>query len=89
MAALLIPTSARGQACASRAEVIERLAGKFREAPIAIAMMQTGNVVEVWASVEGNTWTIVTTNVHGTSCQVAAGTGWQSIPFNIPKGEQS
>ena len=88
VAALLFPTSARGQACASRADVVERLAGKYREAPIAIAMEQNGNVIEVFVSANG-TWTIIVTTPGGTTCLVASGGHWQAIPFKIPKGEKS
>ena len=40
-------------------------------------MERQGYLLEVYASDEDDTWTIIFTNPAGTSCPVAEGVGWQ------------
>jgi len=82
MAAIAPPAYAAN--CAMRDTVIERLASKYSEALTAGGLQGTQaatTVIEVWASKESGTFTVIVTNPQGVSCVVAAGTDWfQSKP---------
>lgn len=67
------------QSCADRASVIKHLAGKYSETPIAAGLSHSGGVIEVLASRNGASWTIIITLPSGVSCPVAAGETWQIL----------
>ena len=71
-----LPASAQ-MACGDRGEILERLSGKFSEAPVAMGLSNTGGVIEVLSSAEGSTWTIILTDPNGLSCLLAAGEYWE------------
>lgn len=74
---LTAPAAAQ-MACAKRANILENLSGKYSEAPVAMGLANTGGVIEVLSSPEGNTWTIILTDPNGTSCLIAAGEYWEA-----------
>jgi hypothetical protein len=63
--------------CNTRDSVLSLLANKYKEAPIAAGVTNTGKLVEVLSTGDGNTWTIIVTKPGGLSCLVAAGEGWK------------
>ena len=65
------------QQCDKRAKVLGHLAQKYREAPVAVGVTNSGGLVEVLTTGDGNTWTIIVSNPNGMSCLVAAGEGWR------------
>jgi hypothetical protein len=81
-----MPVSA--QTCALRADVIDRLQRKFGESLRVggLQMVQGAqHVMEIWASGETGTYTVILTNANGISCIVAAGTDF----FRATKSEPS
>ena len=70
-------------ACTTRSEVTERLAGDYAEAPVAAGLASSGAVIELFTSGDGATWTIVLTRPGGTSCLVAAGEAWMTLPVKV------
>ena len=80
-AAALIPTTAASaeEACDERADVLGHLARKYQEAPVAMGVTSTGGLVEVLATGDGSTWTIIVTTPQGVSCLVAEGEGLQFL----------
>lgn len=66
--------------CGERDLVVERLAKKYGEVPVAVAITDKGGLVEVLTSDGGDTWTIIVTTPDSTSCLVAAGEGWRPSP---------
>ncbi len=75
------PAAAQAAAvCDARAEVLRHLERQYAEAPVALGLANTGGVVEVLASPNGATWTIIVTLPDGTSCLVAAGESWETVP---------
>ncbi len=64
-------------ACGPRAMMLEWLAANFRETPVALGVTGGGDLVEVMASQDGQTWTIVVTSARGRTCLLAAGEGWR------------
>jgi len=72
------PASAQPQ-CNDRAAVLEYLSRKYKEAPIAVGVTNTGGLVEVLSDGRGGSWTIIVTTPRGMSCLVAAGEGWRRL----------
>ncbi len=70
-------------ACTTRSEVAERLAGDHAEAPVAAGLVASGAVIEVFTSSDGSTWTIVLTGPEGTTCLVATGEAWTTLPAKV------
>ncbi len=65
--------------CNERDNIIELLAKKYQETPIAAGVTNTGGLVEVLTDTKGGTWTIIVTTPQGMSCLVAAGEGWRNM----------
>ena len=86
-AALALPmaASAQGQNCGARTAVVDRLADKYGESRQSIGMAPKGRVVEVFASQETGTWTILVTMPNGVSCLMAAGKAWEGVAEAAPR----
>ena len=69
--------------------MIDHLAKKYAEAPVAMGLANNGGISEVLSSKTGESWTIIIAMPNGTACMIAAGEVWQSIPFHIINGERS
>ena len=63
---------------APRPEIVKQLGDAYAEAPVAIGLTQTGNVIELFSTGDGSTWTIVVTTPDGLSRVVASGESWTS-----------
>lgn len=80
LAAVIGVTEAQAQtACAPRDTLVAGLAQRYQEAAVAIGLSASGDILEVYATRDGKTWTIVKTNPAGLSCGFDAGEGWQAI----------
>jgi len=77
VAAFSLP--AQAQSCAERNAIIDGIKEKYGETPVAVGVTNGGGLVEVLASKDGETWTIIITTPQGMSCPVAAGEGWRAI----------
>ncbi|MFQ5958231.1 MAG: hypothetical protein ACE5LF_02570 [Alphaproteobacteria bacterium] len=81
--ALLLGVRAQASAqtvCAPHAEVTKRLDKVYSEAPIGIGLASNGGVIEMFATSDGATWTIVMTMPDGKSCVMATGETWETLP---------
>lgn len=78
-------TGAFGQdmACATRAEVIDRLARDYGETRQAVGLASASQMVEVFASDETGSWTITMTRPDGTTCLMAAGQHFERMEDNL------
>lgn len=63
--------------CAERARVVERLAERFGETRKSMGLNQVNGLVEVFASDDTGSWTILLTRPDGTSCLLASGELWE------------
>ena len=72
-------THAQGM-CFPRADLVQQLARDFQEAPAAVGITDDGSLLEVFASKDGETWTVVVSLPDGTACPVAAGQQWLETP---------
>lgn len=76
--ALASSAAAAQPQCNERAHVLDLLAKKYKEAPVAAGVTNSGGLVEVLTDAKGGTWTIIVTTPQGMSCLVAAGEGWRT-----------
>jgi hypothetical protein len=85
-AAPVAQADVRTSPCAERAKVIERLEQRFGEVRQAVGLNRSNAVVEVFASAETGTWTILVTTPNGVSCLIASGELWESqTPLRRPE----
>ena len=66
--------------CAPHAAIVSGLLATYGETVRSLGVTSNGTVVEVFASDETGTWTIVITPPGAPTCMVSAGRGYQSIP---------
>jgi hypothetical protein len=59
-----------------RESAVSQLLEKHNESPISMGIAANGNVMEVFSSPDGETWTIIMTNPKGQSMLVGAGENW-------------
>ncbi len=63
----------------SRDQVVAQLGARYKEAPVAGGIAANGNILEVFASADGRSWTIIVTRPDGMSSVIAQGEGWSFI----------
>ena len=89
VAMFFITTGAAAQSgfCLKHNKLAEALDGRYSEKPIAAGLDSAGKLLEIFATVDGATWTMVMTSPEGTSCVIAAGEKWlsQHRPRNEPE----
>ena len=81
-----LATAARseGAQCAARDAVVERLASGYGETRRSVGL--AGNaVMEVYASDDTGTWTVLVTMANGMACLVASGDNYQAVTDAPPK----
>lgn len=91
-AALAAPLAAQaqGQNCGNRDRVVERLTTTYGESRQSIGMAPQGRVVEVFASLETGTWTIMVTMPNGITCLIASGQSFEAVDEPVaPAGIRS
>lgn len=71
--------------CGSFGRISEYLSGDFKEAPVVFGIQTDGQLLQVFASADGATWTVVITAPSGLSCIVADGTKLGFLPFVAPE----
>ena len=70
--------------CAERSFVLNELAGKYRETRRTIGLAANNTMMEMFASPDTGTWTLIVTVPDGTTCLVASGNGFESVTENLP-----
>lgn len=65
--------------CGARAQIVEQLKTKYKEAPQAVGIVSDNGVAELFVSEKG-TWTMLMTLAGGKSCIIAAGHSWDAVP---------
>lgn len=66
--------------CGERAEIVRRLAERYGETRRSVGVSGEQRIIEVYASDETGSWTILITNPYGKACLVAAGKGFEPEP---------
>jgi hypothetical protein len=73
------PAVAQQQArCAPRAQLLELIENRFAETRRAIGLTASQTVMELYASENSGSWTILVTLPNGMTCLVAAGSGFEA-----------
>jgi hypothetical protein len=72
--------------CGPRAVVLLLLEQRFGEWPAQAGLSATGQMVELFASADGATWSLVVTAPNGTACVTDVGESWT---VRLPPGEPS
>src|SRR6056297_2189077 len=67
------------QNCAPRERVVDTLRDRYGETRQSIGLGAQGAVVEMFASVQSGTWTIVVTTPGGVSCLIASGQAFEAL----------
>ena len=77
---ILAPAAnAASKQCADYNEVMGFLSEKHAEAPVARGLSQDGRLVEVMASADGASWSIVVSKPDKSACIALAGEGWRQL----------
>lgn len=76
IAGLSSPAEAQ-MVCGKRDNIVSQLEKKYGETRRSVGLQQGRGVVEVFASNETGSWTILVTDTRGTSCLMAAGEAFQ------------
>ena len=79
LAAATLGTAAAASNCAPRDVVIDRLADRYGESRQSIGLGANNAVVEVFASPETGTWTIIVTTAQGLTCMIASGQAFETL----------
>ncbi|GIX13681.1 MAG: hypothetical protein KatS3mg118_1640 [Paracoccaceae bacterium] len=83
-----MPAAAQGSVCGQREMIVQRLLEQFGETRQSMGLQRDSGVVEIFASLESGTWTILLTLPNGLTCLVAAGEAWDSTATpRPPKGK--
>ena len=78
MATVSMTSTAHAQPeCFPRSDLVQHLASNYHEQPAAAGLADNGSLLEVFASKDGETWTVVLSMPNGTACLVATGEQWQ------------
>lgn len=75
--------AAQGQLCGDRQQIVTRLQERYGETRQSMGLQQNNGVVEIFASLESGTWTILVTMPNGLTCLVAAGEAWDGEPDEL------
>ncbi len=68
--------------CGNRDVMVNTLDKRFKENRFAMGLSSSVSLLELFVSKNG-TWTILTTRANGTTCIVAAGKSWVSMPVKL------
>ena len=66
-----------------RPELVELLGDGYDEAPVAFGLAENGGLIEVFASAEGATWTMVLSMPNGLSYVVTTGEAWTPVTSGV------
>ena len=82
VAGIALPAAPAGaqMVCGKRADIISQLSEKYGETRRSMGLAQGQGVVELYASDETGSWTILMTSPQGVACMMAAGQAFQVEP---------
>ncbi len=71
--------------CVPRDTWVERLKVHYGETPLALGLTADGMLMELFATPDRSTWTLIITDPNGTSCGLASGENWQKVGPKLMK----
>ncbi len=91
--ALILATASDAAAqtagCQAHDRLVRLLAERFAERPVAAGLEAGGRLIELFASPDSASWTLVTTTPAGESCVIAVGEHWLEIKRPLLDGSQA
>lgn len=78
------PGHAEGAPCGARALIIEQLGNRYQETRRAVGLASNNAVLEIFASEDSGSFTILVTMPDGRSCLVASGEHFQPLSDPLP-----
>ncbi len=72
--------------CDTRERMLAYLGKKYSETPVAAGIIRNNGLLEILATNDGSTWTIIVTSPQGLSCMVASGEGWRNVKRAVDPG---
>lgn len=88
MIAMTTDALAQGANCAPRDMVLSRLAEKYKESRQSMGLGTNNQVMELFASDETGSWTILVTMPNGMTCLVASGQAFEALAEALPASEK-
>lgn len=76
---LASPAAGQSIPCSDRATALKFLADKYDEEPVARGLTNRGHMIELLASKDGDTWTLMVSQPNDVACLIAAGEGWRPV----------
>ena len=73
----MVASPALALICVPRNTWVERLEAHYGETPLAFGLTADGMLMELFATPDRSTWTLIITDPNGTSCGLANGENWQ------------
>lgn len=87
LAACASTAAAEPGICGRREEVVQRLTGAYGETRRGLGIQHGQAVVEVYASDDTGSWTIILSTPEGLACLLATGSDWSGgRPSGAPRG---
>ena len=83
---LAVVSAADAQTAAPRKDIVVQLKTQYGEVPVGRGLTEDGMMLEVFATQDGATWTIVITAPDMTSQIVSSGTVWFQVQEPTGKG---
>ena len=71
--------------CGARDQIVAQLGNRYGESVRSIGLAPRNRIVEVFASDETGSWTITITSADGTTCLMASGDYFETLP-PAPRG---
>ena len=84
-ALLTTPALAQGPICGPHDVILQGLADQYQEQVIARGLTNSGGLVEIAATADGATWTMLYSQAGGQTCFISTGNSWQAVtPGPLP-----
>lgn len=80
-----VVSAARGQElCLPQDQIINRLETKYQERLVAVGVMTTGALLQVYSTKDGKHWTLLVVRPDGIACFMTHGDDYQVLPWSQP-----
>ena len=63
--------------------MVKELSSRYAEQPVALGIAATGGVLDVFASGDGSTWTMLLTMPDGSTTVIGEGKNWITVPAKL------
>lgn len=73
-----VPANAQRPLCLKHDDMVAMLK-TFGEEPVSAGISNTGPMIEIFASPDGSTWSLVVSGTDGMACMTVAGEGWRDM----------